>query len=122
MIFVKNVSSAALSIFLGAFWGIIPLAAAILNGVVVGVVISFGAKFDLMTVFWRLIPHGIFELPAIFLSWGMGMWLGSWTFRKDTHERLRERVEGALHVLFYFVLPLLALSAVIEGLGIAVKR
>jgi stage II sporulation protein M len=119
MIFFRNVSSVALSILLGAFWGIVPLTAAIINGVLVGIVISYGMKTGLMVVFGSLLPHGIFELPAIFLSWGLGLWLGAWPFRMDKRETFCERMEGALQVLFTFIVPLLMIAAVIEGLGIA---
>lgn len=119
MIFFKNIFAAALSILLGAFWGIVPLTAAIINGVLVGIVISYAVKSGLTTVFWRVLPHGIFELPAIFLSWGLGLWLGAWAFRKDEHEPFRERLKGALRVFLAFIVPLLMIAAIIEGLGIA---
>lgn len=54
-----------------------------------------------------------------FLSWGMGLWLGAWSFRKDEHEPFCERMKGALRVLLAFIVPLLVIAAIIEGLGIA---
>jgi uncharacterized membrane protein SpoIIM required for sporulation len=119
MIFFRNVSSVVISILLGAFWGIVPLTAAIINGALVGIVISYGMKTGLMAVLGSLLPHGIFELPAIFLSWGMGLWLGAWPFRMDKHEKFCERMKGALQALFTFIVPLLMIAAVVEGLGIA---
>jgi len=119
MIFFRNVSAVAISFFSGALLGIVPLTAAIINGALVGIVISYGMKTGLMTVFGSLLPHGIFELPAIFLSWGLGLWLGSWPFRMDKRETFCERMKGALQVLFVFITPLLMVAAVIEGLGIA---
>jgi len=119
MIFFQNISAVVLSVLLGVFWGLVPLVASIMNGILAGVVISFGMKSDLMTFLWKLLPHGVFELPAVFLSWGLGIWLGAWAFRHDRHEALCERVKRAFQVIFVFVLPLLMIAAVIEGLGIA---
>ena len=118
MIFLRNFSAVTFSLLSGALLGIVPVTAAGINGVLVGVVISYGVKTGLLAVLGRLLPHGIFELPAIFLSWGMGIWLGAWPFRGDSHETFFERLKGALSVLFFFIVPLLMIAAVIEGLSI----
>ena len=118
VIFLRNFSAVSFSLLSGALLGIVPLTAAGINGVLVGVVVSYGMKTGLLSVLGRLLPHGIFELPAIFLSWGMGIWLGAWPFRGDSHETFFERLKGALSVLFFFIVPLLMIAAVIEGLSI----
>jgi len=33
-------------------------------------------------ILWRLVPHGIFELPAVFISLGLGIKLGTFIFRE----------------------------------------
>jgi len=35
---------------------------------------------------WRLLPHGIFELPAVFISLGMGLKIGMFIFQKKKLE------------------------------------
>jgi stage II sporulation protein M len=119
LIFLRNFFAVSFSLLTGALLGIVPFVAAAVNGVLVGVVISYGMKTGLLAVLGRLLPHGIFELPAIFLSWGMGIWLGAWPFRRDTHETFCERLRGVLGVLFLIIVPLLMIAAVIEGLAIA---
>jgi stage II sporulation protein M len=119
LIFLRNFFAVSFSLLTGALLGIVPVFAAVINGVLVGVVLSYGKKTGLLAVLGSLLPHGIFELPAIFLSWGMGIWLGTWPFRRDTRETFCERLRGALSVFFLFIVPLLMIAAVIEGLSIA---
>ncbi|MEW6003313.1 MAG: stage II sporulation protein M [Nitrospirota bacterium] len=119
MIFLQNSLSALIAIWLGTLLGIIPLFGAITNGLLIGVVLSVGNKIDLTQVIWTLIPHGVFELPAIFLSWGLGIWRGLWVFRKNKDETYRERAKKAYHLFFAFILPLLIIAAIIEGLNIS---
>ncbi|MEW6213944.1 MAG: stage II sporulation protein M [Nitrospirota bacterium] len=63
-----------------------------------------------MQVLWTLIPHGIFELPAIFVAWGLGIWRGVWMFRKDKDQTFKERANKAYRVFFAFILPLLIIA------------
>lgn len=50
---------------LGALLGIVSLTAAIVNGLLTGTVISYAMKSGPAIALWRLLPHGIFELPAM---------------------------------------------------------
>lgn len=73
----NNATSAFLALFLGIFLALAPIGNAIVNGAVVGYVLSkvFAATGSYLS-FWKLLPHGVFELPAIFISIGLGMKLG----------------------------------------------
>jgi len=73
----NNVLSAFLSIAQGIFLGVFPIFSAISNGVVIGYVLGVVKDATGATQFWRLIPHGIFELPAIFIALGLGIKFGS---------------------------------------------
>ncbi len=75
-IFSNNVTSSLSAIFFGAFFGIFPLFNALFNGSILGYVYSKAIPVAGYFVIWRLLPHGIFELPAIFISLGLGMHLG----------------------------------------------
>ena len=77
-IFKNNIISAFLSLITGLFFGIIPISNAIINGTVLGYVVSrsFDITGSFFGVIWRLVPHGIFELPAVFISLGLGVKLG----------------------------------------------
>ncbi|MBI5848893.1 MAG: stage II sporulation protein M [Nitrospirae bacterium] len=65
-IFVKNSISALISILLGAVLGIVPSLAAITNGILIGATIASITKPNAEIELLRLLPHGIFELPAVF--------------------------------------------------------
>ena len=114
-IFLNNLKSSILSLILGIFFGIFPVYSSLSNGYVLGFV---GAKAVLengASVLWRLIPHGVFELMAVFLALGMGMKLGLCLFeRKNKMELLKENFEKSVRVFLLVVLPLLLIAAIIE--------
>src|SRR3989344_3390328 len=61
----NNFYVALFAIIGGIVFGIFPIANSIVNGAVIGYV--FRRVFDSVGVLelWRILPHGIFELPAI---------------------------------------------------------
>jgi len=77
-IFFNNLQSSFFVMVFGVFLGIFPVVGAILNGYLLGFVASMGVGEGGVSVLLRLLPHGIFELPAVFISLGMGLRLGSW--------------------------------------------
>ena len=116
-IFLNNLESSLAGLFFGIFFGIIPLFTTALNGGVVGYVLARSWAVSGVSDFWRLLPHGIFELPAVFISLGLGVKLG-WTIfsRRST---FIERLYFSLIVFIIVVMPLLAIAAIIEGILIA---
>ncbi|MEJ2182197.1 MAG: stage II sporulation protein M [Nitrospirota bacterium] len=118
LIFLRNSFAAFLSVWLGILLGLVPLLGALSNGILVGLVIKTGAGegSSVLGVIALLLPHGIFEFPAIFLAWGIGLWRGAWPFRHNKEETYRERAHKAYRVFLVLVLPLLLVAAVIEGL------
>ena len=82
-IFINNLKSSFLGMIFGVFLGIFPIITAIINGYFVGFVSSIGVQNQGGLILLRLLPHGIFELPAIFISLGMGLKFGSFIFKKD---------------------------------------
>lgn len=115
-IFQNNVSSAFLAIVFGIFLGIVPFFNAVTNGAVLGYVLSKATEIEGFGVILRLIPHGIFELPAIFIAIGMGMHLGMFVFAHNRKQTLKERFIDAACAFFVIIVPLLVIAAVIEGL------
>jgi stage II sporulation protein M len=119
-IFIRNSIAALISILLGAVLGIVPILAAITNGLLVGITISAVTKTNGAIVLLTLLPHGIFELPAMFISWGLGIWNGIWYFQKrKSNYAFSELRKMSLRIYFNVLLPLLLIAAIIEGLGIA---
>lgn len=113
-IFFKNVSTAAMGIVFGTIFGILPIVSAAGNGILVGVV-AHGHASEL----WRVVPHGIFELPAVFIAWGLGIWIGLWPFAPHPVATLIDRLRRAAHVFIAIVVPLLVIAAIIEGTAAA---
>ncbi len=118
-IFVNNLWSALTGFLGGIALGILPVLNALLNGTILGYVFSRLHKITGFQDFWRILPHGIFELPAIFISLGIGLKLGLFIFSKKPIAELKYRIMNGLRVFFLIVLPLLLVAAIIEGLLIA---
>ncbi|MDY6987569.1 MAG: stage II sporulation protein M [Thermodesulfobacteriota bacterium] len=116
LLFVQNATVAFASILLGLLLGLVPILSAAVNGIVVGVLFSVAARSSQLYALWQLLPHGVFELPAIFAAWGLGLWHGAWIFRRNKEETLGNRRRKAFLVLFLYILPLLIIAAIIEGL------
>ena len=100
---------------LGIFFGIFPLWFTLQNGYVLGFVSSISVGEAGIGSLWRIIPHGIFELPAIFISLGLGIKLGSFVFYKDSRKKFNEFLKNSLRVFIFIVIPLLVLAGIIEG-------
>lgn len=114
----NNIQSAFFGLVLGIFLGIPSIINLLLNGLVIGYVMSLAVGAQGFLVFWRLIPHGIFELPAIFISLALGIKLGTTLFSKHPGE-FKRRLYNSLNVFLVIVLPLLFVAAIIEGVLIA---
>ncbi|WP_305042290.1 stage II sporulation protein M [Geoalkalibacter sp.] len=109
-IFLRNATAVGITLLLGALLGIFPLVAAYVNGMLVGYVV-FLSPGDI----WKLVPHGIFELPAVFIGWGLGLWCGLWIFHAPRWQTLKDRFRRAGLIYLLFLLPLLVVAAIIEG-------
>lgn len=82
-IFLNNFQSSLMGLVLGAFFGIMPIIAVVTNGYLLGFVALLTVKEAGVFVLWRIFPHGIFELPAVFIALGMGVKLGDYLLRKS---------------------------------------
>ena len=113
----NNVQSALFSLIAGIFLGIPPLLSAVTNGVVIGYVLSKTYEIGGLAIWWRLLPHGIFELPAVFIALGMGMKLGAALFKNK--KEIKDKLYQSINVFLMIILPLLITAAIIEGLLIS---
>jgi len=123
-IFQNNITSAFASMIFGLALGIFPIFNIIFNGGILGYVAALTTdKFGFFSL-WRILPHGIFELPAIFISIGLGIRLGTFIFsrKKRKLDELKYRFWSSMKVFFTIVLPLLVIAAIIEGLLIGLSR
>ena len=112
-ILFKNAVAAVVAVYSGCLLGILPFIAALTNGMLLGRAITLNPESA-----WLILPHGLFELPAIWIAWGMGFWCAGWIRYKPRLERLRYRTGASLHLIWVIVLPLLAIAAAIEATGI----
>lgn len=114
-IFANNVQTAFESSLFGVVLGVFPAVASISNGYLLGFVSVRVVQEEGVFVLWRLLPHGIFELPALFISLGMGIKLGTFIFKKKKLQTLREYLLRTAEVFIFVVVPLLFIAAIIEG-------
>lgn len=75
-IFQNNALAALSGMLLGMLLGVYPLFAALFNGLLVGYVFKLASDVGGYGVIWMLVPHGIFELPAVFIALGLGLAMG----------------------------------------------
>lgn len=115
-IFLNNLQSSFFSMILGFAFGIFPFISLIANGYVVGFVSAISVENVGLWSLLNLLPHGIFELPAIFISLGLGLKFGTFIFQKNRAESFRNYFWESIRVFGFVILPLLIVAAIIEGL------
>lgn len=114
-IFLNNIQIGFTGLIYGFVLGIFPILSIFANGYVVGYVSSSAISSAGVSSLLNLVPHGIFELPAIFISFGMGIKFGSFVFYKKKMEHFNKFFINSLRVFVFVVLPLLIIAAIIEG-------
>lgn len=122
LILSQNVTAAFLSFWLGTVLCVVPLFSAFSNGLILGAVIQRASSSSLMEALLRLLPHGVFELPAMHIAWALGIWRGMWLLERGKLEGYRERAGKSYCVFFGLVIPLLVVAAAIEGTLISISR
>jgi stage II sporulation protein M len=111
-IFLNNLKAGFMAMVLGIFFGIFPLVACVVNGYLLGFVAREAVMVDGIFVMWKILPHGIFELPAIIFAIGIGLKVGLSVF----NERVRYNFREGMRFFVFVVFPLLVVAGIIEGL------
>lgn len=114
-LFSNNLGVSVMGLFLGIFVGIFPLFSLLTNGFVLGFVSRLSVGESGILSLFRLLPHGIFELPALFISLGLGLRLGWFVFEKDKKNYLKETFLKSVKTVVFVIIPLLVLAALIES-------
>ena len=114
-IFFNNLQGSLFGMIFGVLLGIFPLISVIANGYLLGFVASRSVQTEGVLILWRLFPHGIFEIPALFISLGLGLKLGTFIFQRKKIKSLKEYFWDSLRVFVFIVIPLLIVAAIIEG-------
>ena len=116
-IFENNLKTSFMGMLLGIAFGFFPLLLSFFNGYVLGYVSKGVIETEGALTLTRLLPHGIFELPAVFISFGLGLKLG---FILLLNIRNKKQVffsnfASCLKIFVYIVIPLLLIAAIIES-------
>ncbi len=121
-IFITNFKIALFAFLLGIItFGIYPLVIIWQNGQLLGMaLVVFYSQLGIFKMMGGLLPHGVFELPAIWLSAALGLSGGQtfyyWLKRKKVKFKSQFYFLGAMFLKI--VVPLLLLAAAIESYGI----
>lgn len=85
LIFVNNTVKAILAIFLGMVFGIFPIFFILFNGMLVGFLLQMLAGEGVnptAVMLFGIMPHGMLELPIIFISAALGVKMGHLVWRR----------------------------------------
>jgi len=115
-IFLNNLQASFFGMMFGFLLGIFPVFASLANGYLLGFVASMTVSEAGISILWRLFPHGIFELPAVFISLGLGVRFGTFIFKRKKLESFKIYLWNSLRVFIFVVIPLLIVAAIIEGM------
>lgn len=119
-IFNRNFSILATSTFGAFFFGVSAFVVTFANGLILGSIVSWPEIYKVINplqLLLLLLPHGIFEYPALFLGLSFGLRLGlNWIFAKN-QRRLSVFLKNLKETMAIFVLVslLLVVAAFIEG-------
>ena len=111
----NNVKSTFIGILSGIVLGVFPAISAISNGYMLGFVSLVSVKAGWFLTLWKLFPHGIFELPAVFISLGLGIKMGTFIFQKKKIKSFVDYFIKSLKVFLLIIIPLLIIAGIIEG-------
>jgi stage II sporulation protein M len=114
-LFLHNLVATYTAMCLLTLWGLVPLVTAMANGLILGWIAATVNVPSLNDVAAALVPHGIFEWPAMIIAWGLGLWRGAgYRFNADPGTYF-QRWKRSNHLFFLIVFPLLLLAAIVEG-------
>ena len=117
-ILLQNVMATIFVLVSGVIGGVIPAFAIGSNGFGLGVLYRQAAE---VSGYWKaalkVLPYGVFEIPALLIAASYGLWLGVMVVRRMRGKEstlLRVHLEHAFRRYFAIVFPLLVVAAAIE--------
>lgn len=117
-ILVQNVMATIFVILSGVIVGIIPTFAISSNGFGLGVLYRQASEVSgYSKAALKILPYGVFEIPALLIAASYGLWLGVMIVRRMRGKEstlLRFQIEHAFRRYFAVVFPLLIVAAAIE--------
>ncbi|MEE8419647.1 MAG: stage II sporulation protein M [Dehalococcoidales bacterium] len=118
LILVKNISVVVISLIFSPFFLLVPALSLVVNGGVVGLVsVLVIREYSLMYLLSGLLPHGIFEIPALIMAEAVAFSFGSLVFVALFNRERRQQLIPNLRQYsskLKIVLLLLVIAAAIE--------
>jgi stage II sporulation protein M len=115
-IFLNNYISTLLTLLIGLFFGIGPIIFLFINGFFLGNLIAFAStKVSMYKIGLAIVPHGIFEVPAVIIAASYGLWWGVKNYRKFRYkDSFKENFALPMKRYINVVIPLLLIGAFVE--------
>lgn len=114
-LFANNVTASFFGFVGGIFLGVFPIFNSVVNGFVLGFASKLSIQENGVLSLWRLLPHGIFEIPALIISLALGVKIGLSVVGGSGGRSWIDILRKSFKVFFFVVVPLLVVAAVIEG-------
>jgi stage II sporulation protein M len=118
-IFLNNALKTLMAILLGMAFGVVPGIFLLANGVALGVALSLSVQArGLWPSLLSILPHGVLELPAVFLGTSIGLLLGIQAIKRlfgRSEIALGTELADAMRYYFTVIVPLLLLAALVEA-------
>lgn len=117
-ILVQNVMATIFVLISGVILGIVPTFAIGSNGFGLGVLFGQASEASgYLKAGLKVLPYGVFEIPALLIAASYGLWLGVMVVRRMRGKEstpLGVQIERAFRGYFAVVFPLLVVAAAIE--------
>ncbi|MBR9704832.1 hypothetical protein GOV12_05450 [Candidatus Pacearchaeota archaeon] len=112
----NNIRTAFFGMIFGIFFSVLPLIILVTNGYILGFVSELVVNSPLnpigVFILWKLVPHGIFEIPAILIAVALGIKIGTYPMY------LKEKGKGYLSILLSLVVFFFLFSIIFMTLSI----
>ena len=120
-IFFQNSRATLIIILSGIVLSIFPVFAILFNGIVIGCLLGNAEIFSVITksqAVLYMIPHGMFEIPAVILAISLGIKFGLWPYKKNKLSYIKTSFIRSLQCYILVILPLLLIAGMIETFSI----
>lgn len=120
---INNITASFISVIMGVVpFLFIPIFSLVVNSIMIGAALGFSSittSTSALKIFLiGMMPHGIFELPALLISMSMGIYLCYKISRriiKRDNESLIDIVKSIGKTFIFIVIPLLIVAGIIEA-------
>ncbi len=116
-LFLHNLVATYITMCTITVWGLVPMVTAMANGLILGWIVVTAISASLVDAAALLVPHGLFEWPAMMIAWGVGLWRGAGYRFSTVPGTYAQRWRKSNQLFFLIVFPLLLAAAIVEGRG-----